>query len=546
MSELEKSISGFRMRVRWLQAWRWLAIGATFGAGVSLVMATLDFFRVAYFEWWMLAIPVALGLVAGMLYGLFRSITTQSLADSIDRRAGLANRLGTAAEQRLEGLRDAQRLDAMAHITGLRPSTVFPVRVTKWHSVALIVMVLTASLFLLGNTPILLSQQDKTNREELKKLGQTVERVAKPEVEKKPEETTPEVRELAKKLDKFAQELKKGRVPKEEAMEKANDLAKEAEKTEQSQFDQSQQQMSKAQEALSQMAMEKAMKESGMNPEDLKNMDPKELKELSQMSDQDLKDKAIDISKQMEDLQRQMDAAKNDKGDPANKSEMDALKKKMEALKKKGLSIEMSQKVKDMMRRMAEMPEFKEIMELMQKLAQATSKAKSGQQPPELTKQQIEEIQKKLEALADKLKDDKAMKEFLDKMLEALKKAKGLCNCQGMMPCLGGLIPTWGPSGPGQDNFYRNIGMIPKNDKGEDIKATGDVKMIKGERQKDGEETYVEVKGPSGLGERSKTPYYKVLPKYQKQAEDALDKNKIPKEHQARVKNYFESLNKGR
>ena len=70
--------------------------------------------------------------------------------------------------------------------------------------------------------------------------------------------------------------------------------------------------------------------------------------------------------------------------------------------------------------------------------------------------------------------------------------------------------------------------------------------MIKGERQEGGEETYIEIKGPSGLGERSKTPYYKVLSKYRKQAEDALDKDKIPKEHQARVKNYFESLNKGK
>ncbi len=545
MSELEKSISGFRKRVRWLQAWRWLAICGTFGASISVVLAALDFFRVVYFEWWMLAIPVGVGLLTGAIYGLFRSVNTQSLADSIDRRAGLANRLGTAAEQRADGLRDAQRVDALAHVVGLKPSAVFPVRVTKWHSGVVAGMVLTASLFLLGNTPILMNDQDKADRAELKKVGETVERVARPEVNKKEEETTPEARELAKKLEKFGRELQKGRTPKEEAMQKANDLAKEAEKVEQNMFDQSQQSLSKAQEALNQMALEKAMKESGLSPEDMKGMDQQELEQMSQQSDEQLKSQADALSKMMSDLERKLQSGKNDKGEAMSKSDMDALKTKLNAAKKSMKAIELSQKVKDMLRRLTQMPEFKEIMELMKKLAQTTQKAKAGQ-PQELTKEQIEEIQKKLEELADKLKDDKAMKEFLQKMLDALKRAKGLCNCQGMMPGFARLVPMWGPSGPGQDNFYRNIGQIPVNAKGEDIKAKADAKMIKGERQEGGEETYIEIKGPSGLGERSKTPYYKVLSKYRKQAEDALDKDKIPKEHQARVKNYFESLNKGK
>lgn len=103
----------------------------------------------------------------------------------------------------------------------------------------------------------------------------------------------------------------------------------------------------------------------------------------------------------------------------------------------------------------------------------------------------------------------------------------------------------WGPSGPGQDSFYKNIGQVPLNDNPEDIKANADPKLVKGQRQDEGEETYIEVKGPVKPGERSKTPYFKVLPKYKKKAEEALDKDLIPREHQKRVKDYFESLNKG-
>jgi len=115
-----------------------------------------------------------------------------------------------------------------------------------------------------------------------------------------------------------------------------------------------------------------------------------------------------------------------------------------------------------------------------------------------------------------------------------------------LLPGLGGLIPSWGPSGPGQDSFYKDLGMVPQTDKPEDIKATADPKQIKGERQDEGDETYIEVRGPSKPGERSKTPYFKVLPKYKKKAEEALDKDRIPREHQKRVKDYFESLNRGK
>jgi len=104
----------------------------------------------------------------------------------------------------------------------------------------------------------------------------------------------------------------------------------------------------------------------------------------------------------------------------------------------------------------------------------------------------------------------------------------------------------WGASGPGQDNFYENRGQVPQTDKPEDSNAKATLPMsVTGDLQDKGAERYVEIKGPVKPGEKSKTPYYKVLPKYKKQAEDALDKDRIPKEHQKRVKDYFDSLTQG-
>lgn len=65
---------------------------------------------------------------------------------------------------------------------------------------------------------------------------------------------------------------------------------------------------------------------------------------------------------------------------------------------------------------------------------------------------------------------------------------------------------------------------------------------VRGQRQKNGEEWFVEVKAPSAMGDRTSVPYQKVLPKYREAAEKAIDREAIPKQHEQRVKEYFESL----
>ena len=51
-----------------------------------------------------------------------------------------------------------------------------------------------------------------------------------------------------------------------------------------------------------------------------------------------------------------------------------------------------------------------------------------------------------------------------------------------------------------------------------------------------------EIKAPTFKGTRSSVSYEKVLPSYKQKAESALKKQDIPKQHQARVKRYFDSL----
>ena len=103
-----------------------------------------------------------------------------------------------------------------------------------------------------------------------------------------------------------------------------------------------------------------------------------------------------------------------------------------------------------------------------------------------------------------------------------------------------------GKGGVGTQNFFPNTGIVPMSDKPETIKS-GQVPMsVRGQRRETGEEVYIEVRGPSGIGSKSKTPYQNVLPQYRRSAEQALDKNKIPREYQSRVREYFRSLEEGK
>ena len=48
------------------------------------------------------------------------------------------------------------------------------------------------------------------------------------------------------------------------------------------------------------------------------------------------------------------------------------------------------------------------------------------------------------------------------------------------------------------------------------------------------------------MGDRTSVPYVRVLPKYKDAAEKSIERKEIPKEHEKRVREYFESLTGGR
>lgn len=426
MSEIETKLRKYRKRVQLLLAWRGFALGAAAGACLSLILAVLDFTRIWYSTWTWLCLPVATGGVLGAILGSMKRVSIQTLAESIDRRASLQNRLGTANEEP-DTFGAELREDALRHLGSVRPKEIYPVRMNRWHAVAGTAGLLAVSLFLLGNTPLFLNDQQKSDREELKQIGKTVERVAKPILDRKPEELSPESKELAKKFEQFSKDLEKGRMPKEEAMQKANELAKEAEKVAKEQFEKSDENLQKAQDALSKIAAEKAMEESGLTPEEMAGLDKSEIERGQQMGDVQRQQELDALAQKLSELERKLADGKDGNGEDLSQEQKDALKSQADALKKQMKTLQLSKKIKDFLQKLYSQPEFKELMEMMKKLQKINKDGKNGQlENPQLSEEQIKEMLKKLEELADKLgKDDKAMKEFLEKLKQSLKHAGG-------------------------------------------------------------------------------------------------------------------------
>jgi chemotaxis protein histidine kinase CheA len=529
MTTLNHHLARFSRRVRVVRAWKGFAIGAAIGSSLALIWSGLDWFGLFYSEWSWLALTVAACGLLGAVIGLFWKVDSDALADSIDRRGSLANRIGTALE------REANRspFDAPLHedadqrLAGLKSTKLYPLRLSRWHAIALVLAGLSATLFLLGNTPVLLNDQQKAERKELKESGKAVEHILKP-LEKQEGEKTAEEKRLAQELRQFAKELEKARLNKEQALQKVNELADKADKLAQERAQRSEDQLSKAESAW--QKLEKAE----LSKAGLENMDPK----LADMSPEERKANIDQTQKELAQAQKEL----SEKSDSMTSEQRSALDSKISSLQKRLQAFKLSENVKQMLERMRNNPLFKELQEMAAKLKQET-KAQQAQQR-KLSDEELKALEKRLEELAEQLKDDEAMKKYLEALKKALEECKGGGQCQGM--CLGlGLLPSSpGNGGRSRDLFFSNTEHINKLDKEAAGQGSTKSTVVSGERQDRGDETYIEIKGPAKLGGRSAVPYQKVLPSYKKRAEEALRRQEIPKEHEKRVREYFEGLSK--
>jgi hypothetical protein len=589
------NLKRFERRVRLVRSWRGLAIGLCVGGVICAVWAALDWARVAYAEWmWMGMLLAGAGLL-GMLQGYFAKVPAKALSDSIDRRGDLQDRLKTSMEVRgANDFESALQSDATERVGKLKPKDLYPVKVGKWQAGAVGMAVLASTIFLLGNTPILLPPQERKDREELKKLGQSVERIAKPLTENdKPGDLTDAEKRMAEELRKLQRDLQKSKISKEETLQKANELSKQTEEMVKERSELTEESLAKAESAMEKL-QKAELEKSGlkMDPETLKALqemnqeqgkkgDPADKGKTSQQKfDQKmqklgeqqkaLEQKKQDMEQQKSDLQKQLDKVneqlKNPNLTPEQQKALEEMQKKLQEMLK-GLEKEMAEiqkaieqimknkEVQELLKKISEHPAMKELQEMAAKMAEKAQKGEMGEMP-EISKEDLQEmkdrmpeLEAKLKELAKQLQDPKALDEYMEQLKEALKNMDQLKMCMGV--CMGCVslfnLPMPGMPSIGNpiDFMGADTGRINKNENGKEGQGSTTLTQIKGDRQKNGEESYIEIKGPTTVGNRSGVKYTKVLPSYKAKAEEAIGKKTIPKQHEKRVREYFDSLTGG-
>lgn len=509
--------------------------------GAALAMALLDFFSIAYFDSRMLGIPVALGVLAGIGWALTERLPTGAVAQSVDRRGGLHDRLTTATEVPLQTgtLADALHDDARSQLDRMRPAVLYPLRLGRWHGVFVVLGALSAGLFLLGNTFVFRSDQAKKEAAELKQAAVAVERVAKPVLEaaKRPDADARD-KELARRLQRFTFELRKARMTRPEALVKANQLAEQAKTLETARAQTLAGSITSAQTAAAKLQQRA------------------ERARLEKSDTLKLAEQAAVLESEIAAMERKLAEAKAGRSG-LSEQEKAALARQRDAAKKRLGEIRLSQQAQAFLQKLQAMPEIREAQKLLSQLAEQSALQQAGQ-PSAMTPEQLEAAAKRLEALARQFDTDAEMKELARQLLEAAKNAQACKSGQ----CSGGLLGAFGlgvgagqgpaglslgskgRGGVSEDRWVGAHGSLSQDDKSSLLRVKFEDRVIASQVGAKGPETYTEVLGPSTPGARSSVPFQKVLPRYEKSAQSALAKDKVPPKLQGKVRDYFDSLRK--
>lgn len=451
----------FRRRVRLVRAWRGLAVGLLIGGIAGLVWSVLDLAGLWFTEMAWLAILFGACGLFGALIGVLWPIAGDAVARSVDRRAGLQDRLGTILERgdAHEGFDDALREDAQAQVGALRAQSVFPVRVGRWQYSAIVLVVLASTVFLLGNNWYRIDADATKAQAELAKIAAEIERVAKPLEDKDDTMLSTDERALAEDLNRFAKKLERGRLTKEEAMKRANELAKQAQKLGQKRVEEAQKDL---QTARRQMTMQQ-LAERGLDQESLENLnmnsqqqellqqlkqeagmkfspsgekfDEETMKQLGleefdpsllNLSEDEIDQLSKMIAEKLQAIDEQMQNA-----DSMSEEQLNSLLQQQQELREMQEQLEMSEEMRKALEEFMNSPEFQDIMDAVNELREAARQVGNGEP---LTEQQIEDLERMLDQLdldLDGSKYQEGVMEQLRAALEQLKTGSLSCDAAG-------------------------------------------------------------------------------------------------------------------
>ncbi len=448
----------FRRRVRWVLAARYAAVGGAIGAALALFADVGDWLGKWTVEPITLVGLIAAGVLVGTFYAAFRPVSERAIAQLIDERAHLKDRVATALLCDDSLFSDAVREDAVTHLVSLRPKELFRFRWTHWHSaLALLLLALLVSRFL-PDLPLPFLASFRQDRKEAREVTEEVQRVLKPILE---HAERPEARRLEKALAQQWRELyrraQKGRLSKKEALMKAEKLLAQAEQLQR----QSQQQLRRVstkaitaaetlKEQLKRQALASQMREARALLERLQeierqlqsqNLSPTQrqllesekrllqrtLSAMGQTDERTLQSLMQALQGQQALLQQMLQSGRDPRGRPLTEVERELLQQQLQSLQQQLRALRLSKQAQEFLRKLMNDPNFQEAMRLLAELQKQLGQLQQGQIPqlsPEELERMLRELEQALEELAKLYGDDEKIRELARELLEQAKRLK--------------------------------------------------------------------------------------------------------------------------
>jgi len=455
---LIKHLTPFRRRVRLVLAWKYSAVGGTIGLIFALLTDLGDWLGKWEAQPISIAFPIAIGLLSGIVYALVRFLPAEAVAQLIDRRAELKDRVTTALLCSETPFAQPLREDAVSHLASVRPSQIFRFRLTTWHgAMALLLVALLVSNFL-PQLPLPFLASLRQDRKEAKQVVENLNKVLKPIVEhaKEPEATKLE-KAIAQQLRELYKRAQRGRLSKKEALVKAEKLLAEAEKLQRQSQEHIKRVSTKAitaaetlKESMKQKAMASQMREMKALLERMREIErqlqsrdltetqrqlleaekqllQRALSGMGQLSQQELKQLMEALKQQQAMLQQMLQSGRNLQGQPLTTAERQMLQQQLKSLQQTMRALQLSEQAQEFLRKLMSDPNFQEAMKLLSELQKQLENLRENQIPqvsPEELERMLKELEKAIEELAKQYGDDEKIRELARQILEAVKRLK--------------------------------------------------------------------------------------------------------------------------